>query len=53
MSDAVKDTQWFAYWEGIHQAVQYWANKTTMKCPYPTPPEVEENLARLAVEPDA
>ncbi|QOP65249.1 hypothetical protein SEA_ZAYULIV_53 [Microbacterium phage Zayuliv] len=47
MSDGVRDTQWFAYWEGVHQAVQAWANGTPMSCPYPTPKEVEEKFAQM------
>lgn len=38
----VKDTQWFAYWEGVHQAVQHWATGTPMSCPYPNPEGVAE-----------
>lgn len=36
----VKESQWYAYWTGIHQAVQHWAEGTPMECPYPTPPGV-------------
>lgn len=35
---AVRDTQWYAYWTGIHQAVQHWADGKPMECPYPQPP---------------
>lgn len=33
----VRDTQWYAYWTGVHQSVQHWADGTQMKCPYPQP----------------
>ena len=47
----VKNTQWYAYWEGIHQAVQHWANGTPMNCPYPTPPQAtSDNWAHLTQE---
>jgi hypothetical protein len=44
-SSEVKDSQWFAYWAGIHAAVQHWANGTPLDCPYPVPKEIEERLA--------
>ncbi|QWS69723.1 hypothetical protein SEA_WILLIAMSTRONG_56 [Microbacterium phage WilliamStrong] len=34
----VRDTQWYAYWTGVHQAVQHWADGNQMQCPYPQPP---------------
>lgn len=34
----VRDTQWYAYWTGVHQSVQHWADGSQMKCPYPQPP---------------
>lgn len=42
----VKYTQWFAYWEGVHQAVKFWATGAPMSNPYPTPRQVEEQLAK-------
>lgn len=41
---ATGDTQWYAYWEGVSQAVQHWANGTDMRCPYEAPPAVGEVL---------
>lgn len=41
------DTQWYAYWEGVSQAVQHWANGTDMRCPYEAPPAVGEVLNSL------
>jgi len=37
----VKGTQWFAYWEGVHDSVQHWANGTPMRCPYDAPEEAK------------
>lgn len=44
---ATSDTQWYAYWEGVSQAVQHWANGTDMRCPYEAPPAVGEVLNAL------
>lgn len=40
----VKETQWYAYWTGVHQAVQHWADGSQMECPYPTPHDVVKKL---------
>lgn len=31
------DSQWFAFWEGVHAAVGHWANGHAVECPYKTP----------------
>ncbi|QZE10344.1 hypothetical protein SEA_KATCHAN_56 [Microbacterium phage KatChan] len=39
-----KESQWYAYWTGVHQAVQHWADGSQMACPYPTPTGVVKDL---------
>lgn len=34
----VRDTQWYAYWTGVHQSVQHWSDGREMRNPYPQPP---------------
>jgi len=41
-TDPVKKTQWFAYWRGVQDSVQHWANGTPLRCPYDTPTQAQE-----------
>lgn len=45
-----KETQWYAYWTGVHQAVQHWSEGTPMVCPYDTPHSVVKDLVLHLVD---